>query len=132
MLVQSALLLSFWFKDAEDIKQSWYWTGIAFGMAQTLGLHRQLSCDSRQLLGIDYNTWESLWHCCMFRDVWLSYSMGRQLRLDEATCSATLLPTAECRFRDMKPQGTCVYSEAEAEGFEKMWRSSVTAARALR
>ena len=48
VLVQSALLLSFWFDDAEDIKQSWYWTGIAFGIAQALGLHRQL--DSQQLL----------------------------------------------------------------------------------
>ena len=58
--------------------------------------------------------------------------MGRPLRLDEASCSATLLLTAECRFRDMRLQGNCVYSEAEAEGFEKMWRSSVTTARTLR
>ncbi|KFZ00997.1 hypothetical protein V500_00910 [Pseudogymnoascus sp. VKM F-4518 (FW-2643)] len=130
VLVQSALLLSFWFDDAEDIKQSWYWTGIAFGIAQTLGLHRQL--DSQQLLRTEYDTWGSLWHCCMFRDVWLSYSMGRPLRLDEASCSATLLLPTECRFRDMRLQGNCFYSEAEAEGFEKMWRSSVTTARILR
>ncbi|KFY45080.1 hypothetical protein V494_01158 [Pseudogymnoascus sp. VKM F-4513 (FW-928)] len=127
VLVQSALLLSFWFDDAEDIKQSWYWTGIAFGIAQSLGLYRRLVSDDQQ-----YNTRGSLWHCCMLRDVWLSYSMGRPLRLDEASCSATLLPTAECRFRDMEFQGNYVYSKAEAEGFEKMWRSSVTIARILR
>ncbi|CAM1510947.1 Fc.00g084600.m01.CDS01 [Cosmosporella sp. VM-42] len=132
VLIQSALLLSFWFDDAEDIKQSWYWSGIAFNIAQTLGLHRIPILDSQQISQTEYDIWKNLWHCCMLRDAWLSYSMGRPLRLNEAASSATLLLTADCRFRDMKFNKNNVYSEEEAEGFEKMWRSSVTAAHTLR
>jgi Fungal specific transcription factor domain len=40
ILIQSSLLLSFWFQDAEDVKQSWCWTGIAISIARTIGLHR--------------------------------------------------------------------------------------------
>lgn len=132
VLIQSALLLSFWFDDAEDIKQSWYWSGIAFGIAQTLGLHRLPVPDAPQIPNAENDILKNLWHCCMLRDSWLSHGMGRPLRLDEATCSATLVPTADCRFRDMQFQGSGMYSEGEAEGFEKMWRSSITAAHILR
>ncbi|KAF1817147.1 hypothetical protein P152DRAFT_510439 [Eremomyces bilateralis CBS 781.70] len=132
VLVQSALLLSFWFDDAEDIKQSWYWSGIAFSISQTLGLHRTPMPDARQIFRAEYHVWRNAWHCCMLRDTWLSYSMGRPLRLDEAARSTTLPLMAECRFQDVKLQGNSVYSEAEAEGFEKMWRTSVTAANMLR
>ncbi|KPM37871.1 hypothetical protein AK830_g8707 [Neonectria ditissima] len=132
VLIQSALLLSFWFDDAEDIKQSWYWSGIAFGFAQTLGLHRIPSVETQQASIAKHNVWRNLWHCCMLRDAWLSYSMGRPLRLDEAACSSTVSVTANCGFQDMKLHGSRIYSDAEAEGFEKMWRSSVTAAQYLR
>ncbi|KAF7561504.1 hypothetical protein G7046_g2639 [Stylonectria norvegica] len=132
VLIQSALLLSFWFDDAEDIKQSWYWSGIAFTIAQTLGLHQTPIFDTQQMSQTKRNTWKNLWHCCMIRDAWLSYTMGRPLRLNEASSSATLLFTADCHFRDMQLHKNNVYSEEEARELEKMWRSSVTAAHTLR
>jgi hypothetical protein len=53
VLVQSSLLLNFWFADTEDVKQSWYWTSIAFSIEQTLGLHRRIKApisDQQQAL----------------------------------------------------------------------------------
>ncbi|RFU77908.1 cutinase transcription factor 1 beta [Trichoderma arundinaceum] len=132
VLIQSALLLSFWFDDAEDIKQSWYWSGIAFSMAQTLGLHHLPAPDTPQISRVKYNNLKNLWHCCILRDSWLSHSMGRPLRLYEAARSTTLVHTNECRFRAMQLHANYMYSEAEAEGFEKMWQSSITAAHILR
>ncbi|KAK7403018.1 hypothetical protein QQX98_011218 [Neonectria punicea] len=116
VLIQSALLLSFWFDDAEDIKQSWYWSGIAFSFAQTHGLHRVPVPETQQISKAEHDIWRNLWHCCMFRDAWLSYTMGRPLRLDEAACTATLPLVANCGFRDVKLRGNNIYSEAEAEG----------------
>ncbi|KAK7426013.1 hypothetical protein QQZ08_007461 [Neonectria magnoliae] len=116
VLIQSALLLSFWFDDAEDIKQSWYWSSIAFGFAQTLGLHRVPVPETQQISKAEHDIWRNLWHCCIFRDAWLSYTMGRPLRLDEAACTASLPLIADCGFRDVKLRGSSIYSEAEAEG----------------
>ncbi|MBE3045147.1 fungal specific transcription factor domain-containing protein, partial [Candidatus Bathyarchaeota archaeon] len=132
VLVQSALLLGFWFEDAEDVKQSWYWSGIAFSMAQALGLHRGSTSRAHDLPGTGRDVWGVLWQCCVLRDAWLSYSMGRPLRLDGAACSDTHLQPADCGFRYTRPEGICVYSENEAEGFESMWRASVAAAHAVR
>lgn len=131
VLVQSALLLSFWFDDAEDIKQSWYWSGIAFSIAQSFGLHRVPATDAPKTSEVEYSNWRNVWYCCMLRDAWLSYSMGRPLRLDEATCNATEFLT-ECRFAEMQLQGSSLYSKAEARGVEQMWRSSVGVAHVLR
>ncbi|OAG08635.1 uncharacterized protein CC84DRAFT_1174084 [Paraphaeosphaeria sporulosa] len=39
VLVQSALLMSYWYSNSADVKQSWYWTGISFSIAQSFGLH---------------------------------------------------------------------------------------------
>lgn len=70
VLIRSALLLSFWFDDAEDVKQSWYWSGIAFSVAQTLGLHHESVSQENPNAGA--GSWKIMWHCCLLRDAWLS------------------------------------------------------------
>ncbi|KAF1998690.1 hypothetical protein P154DRAFT_384739, partial [Amniculicola lignicola CBS 123094] len=87
VLVQSALLLSFWFADTEDVKQSWYWTSIAFGIAQTLGLHREFKSSNGQIPSQQQRLWRNVWWCCMIRDVWLAFGMGRPLRINTPGCN---------------------------------------------
>ncbi|KAF2165771.1 hypothetical protein M409DRAFT_24057 [Zasmidium cellare ATCC 36951] len=127
VLIQSALLLSFFFDDVEDVKQSWYWTGIAFSLAQSLGLHDNLLSD-RDNSTTNNVFQKTMWHCCMLRDAWLSYSMGRPLRLGGET-SHTF--KSECSFQDMILLGDRIHTDAEAEELTRMWRGSVEAALAL-
>ncbi|KAL1894052.1 hypothetical protein Sste5346_006194 [Sporothrix stenoceras] len=47
-LIQSVILLAFWFVDAEDRNGSWHWIGIAISLCQTIGLHRTLYLERRQ------------------------------------------------------------------------------------
>lgn len=47
-LIQSVILLAFWFVDAEDRNGSWHWIGIAISLCQTIGLHRTLSLERNQ------------------------------------------------------------------------------------
>jgi hypothetical protein len=64
ILTQSSLLLSFWFQDAEDVKQSWYWTGIAISIAQTFGLHRNRDINGKKNQAIgnrQRRNWKNLW-----------------------------------------------------------------------
>lgn len=134
VLLQSALLLSFWFDDPEDVKQSWYWSGIAFSVAHTLGLHIPLATHSlREDEGpTGRSLWRSIWHCCLVRDAWLSFTMGRPLRLLGVAHDADLLLATECKFANIRLAGKRVYSEADTERLETMWRRAVTLADALR
>lgn len=126
VLIQSSLLLSFFFDDVQDVKQSWYWSGIAFNLAQSLGLHEVLVANRNRATS-ELLYLESLWECCILRDAWLSYTMGRPLRLGGAQLSFN----GGCRFKDMVFLGERLLSDVEADASEKMWQSSVDAATAL-
>lgn len=120
ILVQSALLLSFWFDEAEDIKQSWYWTGIAFSLAQSLGLHQDFSGPSIQHETVRCN----LWRACTVRDVWLSFGMGRPLRLHSEDWSVPSEPTSDYQFCDITlfDDHAQLYSETERAELLATWQ----------
>jgi hypothetical protein len=132
ILVQSALLLSFWFADTEDVKQSWYWTSIAFGIAQTLGLHREVKNTQIQVSDAQRTLWRNVWWCCMTRDVWLAFGMGRPLRLDSSNCDCPLPRDSKNQFLNMVIHDELLYSLEEASSFATMWLRLITASDVLR
>lgn len=132
VLVQSTLLLSFWFADAEDIKQSWYWSGIAFSIAQTLGLHRDLDIGTSQSSTRERSLWRDIWRCCLIRDVWLSCGMGRPLRINTTDCKCPDVPVSEYQFQGIVLYGADFYMPTEMIGFMKMWQILVAVGNALR
>lgn len=132
VLVQSALLLSFWFADTEDVKQSWYWTSIAFGIAQTLGLHREVRSGHAQITPQQRSLWRNIWYCCMIRDVWLAFGMGRPLRIKASDCDCSLPKDADCQFENLALHGKELYSSREAAGFVSLWQSLITTSNAMR
>ena len=132
VLIQSALLLSFWFADTEDVKQSWYWTGIAFSIVQTLGLHREVSSAHTQVTTRQRSLWCNIWQCCMIRDVWLAFGMSRPLRIKATDCTSLMAADADCYLTDMELHGRKLYSVSEAGRLASMWQSLIDASSMLR
>ncbi|KAF5010538.1 hypothetical protein FDECE_3306 [Fusarium decemcellulare] len=104
-LIQSVLLLAFWYADSEDRDGSWHWIGIAISLCQTIGLHRnplserpglrRALAQRRQTLSNDQcRLWRLIWWMCYFRDTWLSFGMGRPTRINLADCDMPM-PTTE-------------------------------------
>jgi hypothetical protein len=92
VLLQSAILLSFYHSEKDLHTQPWYWSGIAISHCQIMGLHRppamtddQSSTERRQR-----SLWRRLWWCCFFRDRWLSLTLGRPLRIDLLDCTVVM------------------------------------------
>ncbi|KAH7073311.1 fungal-specific transcription factor domain-containing protein [Paraphoma chrysanthemicola] len=126
VLVQSALLLSFWFEDGEDVKQSWYWSSIAIGIAQTLGLHHSTTTVATQTTAMQRSLWLNIWYCCMYRDVWLAFGMGRPLRIpasDHRSASPKDLSPFNTR---VVLDGEVLYSLDEAKGFNDAWMALIS------
>lgn len=93
--LQASLLLGFWHSDLDEMTQPLYWTGIAINLCQMLGLHRDpdssrynssISDEQRRL-------WRRLFWSCLFRDRWLSLTLGRPQRIVLNDCD-TPMPTA--------------------------------------
>jgi hypothetical protein len=132
VLVQSALLLSFWFAGTEDVKQSWYWTGIAISIAQTLGLHRSVDAAQSNMPLKQRSLWRNLWRGCVVRDVWLAFGMGRPLRIGAAECGDGVVQAEDCCFADLVLYGKILYSTTEAAGLASMWRRLIIVSSVLR
>lgn len=94
VLIQSALLIGFWFSDAQDVFQSWHWSGVAISLSQTLGLHRNPDVGGENAsIGQQQRVlWRQIWWSCVLRDAWLSLGMGRPLRINLDDCDC-LKPT---------------------------------------
>ncbi|OAL30558.1 hypothetical protein AYO22_01510 [Fonsecaea multimorphosa] len=94
-VVQAVTLLGFWYSDAEDRNGPWHWLGIAIGLCQVMGLHRQPpftlagpATELRQRL------FRRIWWSCFLRDRWLSVGLGRPMRINLDDCDVQM-PEAE-------------------------------------
>jgi hypothetical protein len=125
VLIQSVILMGFWYTDPQDHTGAWYWIGIAITLSQALGLHR-----SPQLNGRNQRFQEALqplirriWWSCVVRDGWLSLAKGRPMRIHPDDCDVPLpgyvdilnnLETIPIQTRDK-------FIPTESETLAKMW-----------
>ncbi|KAJ5127375.1 fungal-specific transcription factor domain-containing protein [Penicillium atrosanguineum] len=88
VLLQTSLLLGFFHSEMDEHGQPWYWTGIAISFCQILGLHRNPDFSKRNpsITERQRSFWRRLWWSCVFRDRWLSLTMGRPLRINLDDC----------------------------------------------
>ena len=80
-VVQSVLLMTYWYEAPDDTKDIWHWLGIAVSLARTIGIN----CDTSQA-GMDIKTrklWKRIWWCCFLRDRLISLGMRRPMRIPE-------------------------------------------------
>ncbi|KZM27311.1 DNA binding [Ascochyta rabiei] len=88
VLLQAALLLSFWHSDRDSHSQPWYWSGVAISWCHIIGMHRDPDAARVNPLVSPQrrNLWRRLWASCLFRDRWLSLTLGRPLRIRLSDC----------------------------------------------
>lgn len=132
VLVQSALLLSFWFKEAEDSKQSWYWTAIAFSIAQAAGFDQDLANKPSGIHPRQLVLWRELWRSCLYRDVWMSFSMGRPLRLSVMRQSLTEEQDLLSLFQNIRLGDSELFSAQEAKVLSNVWQDLNAVSQLLR
>nr|POE88265.1 cutinase transcription factor 1 beta [Quercus suber] len=123
-LIQSSLLLGFWYADLLDRAKSWHWTGVAISMAQTIGLHRDPGSRhfNSTISGSHRRIWANIWWSCFFRDRWLSFGYGRPLRINANDCDVPM-PTSDCMMElpEQCPPAWRKYAPPELSQAAPIW-----------
>ncbi|KAK7207669.1 fungal-specific transcription factor domain-containing protein [Myxozyma melibiosi] len=88
-LIQSALLLSFWGGQPDDCWNSVSWINMAVNIAESLGMHRQMS--SADLPDEDRALWRRIWWSLVARDSFCAALLGKPLRINVSQCDTESL-----------------------------------------
>lgn len=121
------LLLSFWYTDAQDHTGASHWIGIAITLAQSIGMHRDSSTQSRNvnhtLVEDKQHLTCRLWWTCLIRDRWVSLAKGRPMRIHDEDCDAKL-PTMNdilTEFQGISPEAQSRFLPADLNRLAEMW-----------
>ncbi|CEI63563.1 hypothetical protein FVEN_g6694 [Fusarium venenatum] len=88
-LVQSLLLMTYWYDSDSDDKHTWYWMGLALTTAHIEGLHRDL--EEPQQMTKKRRLRRRIWWSCVIRDRLLGLGLRRPSRIREDEFSVELL-----------------------------------------
>lgn len=92
-IIQSTILLSFWFADREDLDGSWHWLGITISLCHTIGLHRapnpEYIAQSPFTLS-QRAAWKRIWWCCFSREAFAAQGFGRPMRINPDDCDVEM------------------------------------------
>lgn len=87
-LVQSLLLMTYWFETPDDHKCAWHWMGVGLSVAHTIGLHRDPSNSGMHLR--QQRMRKRIWWSAYTRDRLIALSMRRPMRVTDDDCDVPL------------------------------------------
>lgn len=88
-VLQSLLLMSFWYDRRNQRRDTWHWMGLALSVAQTMGLHREPNsrCGTDRIQRLRRRLWWSLY----IRDRLLALGTRRPTRVRDDSFNVTML-----------------------------------------
>ncbi|KAK3071754.1 hypothetical protein LTR53_008082 [Teratosphaeriaceae sp. CCFEE 6253] len=102
-LIQSLLLMTYWYETPDDQKDSHHWMGIAVSLSHTIGLHRNpeksLSMDAPRR-----RLWKRIWWSTYMRDRLVALGMRRPTRIKDADFDVPMLSLEDFED-DVLPDG---------------------------
>lgn len=128
--------MGYWYTDTEDRTGSWHWIGVAISLCQTIGLHRNLESGQHQkqrFSSSQCRVWRRIWWSCYIRDAWLSFGMGRPMRIHIEDCDMPL-PTVDdvlAELIDVPAETKDTYLPAGIASLARYWINLVHISLAL-
>jgi hypothetical protein len=88
-LVQSLLLMTYWYETPDDQKDTWHWMGVAISLAHTIGLHR--NPEKSNMEPSKKKLWKRIWWSCFMRDRLVALGMRRPTRVKDEDYDVPML-----------------------------------------
>ncbi|OLL21943.1 Cutinase transcription factor 1 alpha [Neolecta irregularis DAH-3] len=107
-IVQSLLVLSWWWEGPEDVtKNVYYWIGVAIRIAQGIGMHRSVRC-SRMAVK-DQQLWRRIWWTCFSRDRMAAVALGRPMMISTEDSDVEMLTEQDFVEEQVGPNQSLMY-----------------------
>ncbi|KAJ5166551.1 Cutinase transcription factor [Penicillium canariense] len=110
-LVQSLLLMTYWYETPDDQKDTWHWMGVSLSLAHTIGLHRDPG-NSRMDLRRQ-RMWKRIWWSTYTRDRLIALGMRRPMRVMDDDCDVPMLALDDFEFRTFSPEIVKMIGDSE-------------------
>ncbi|KAL4784272.1 fungal-specific transcription factor domain-containing protein [Aspergillus varians] len=101
-LVQSLLLMTYWYETPDDQKDTWHWMGVSLSLAHTIGLHRD-PANSRMDIRRQ-RMWKRIWWSTYTRDRLIALGMRRPMRVKDDDCDVPMLTLDDFEFHPFSPE----------------------------
>ncbi|KXL49440.1 MAG: hypothetical protein FE78DRAFT_76324 [Acidomyces sp. 'richmondensis'] len=109
-LIQSLLLMTYWYETPDDQKDSHHWMGIAVSLSHTIGLHRNpeksptMDLSRRRL-------WKRIWWSTYMRDRLVALGMRRPTRIKDADFDVPMLTLDDFEIETLPEGPSCIPQE---------------------
>lgn len=120
-LIQSLLLMTYWYETPDDQKDSHHWMGIAVSLSHTIGLHRNPEKSTTMDLPRQ-RLWRRIWWATYMRDRLIALGMRRPTRIKNNDYDVPML-TLDDFDLDTLPEGpSCIPSDCKVMRDTEMQR----------
>jgi hypothetical protein len=110
-LVQSLLLMTYWYETPDDQKDTWHWMGVSLSLAHTIGLHRD-PANSRMDIRRQ-RMWKRIWWSTYTRDRLIALGMRRPMRVKDDDCDVPMLTLDDFEFHPFSPEIVTMVGSSE-------------------
>ncbi|KAI9934413.1 hypothetical protein MW887_000027 [Aspergillus wentii] len=110
-LVQSLLLMTYWYETPDDQKDTWHWMGVSLSLAHTIGLHRDPG-NSRMDVRRQ-RMWKRIWWSTYTRDRLIALGMRRPMRVKDDDCDVPMLCLDDFEFHAFPPEIVSMVGNSE-------------------
>jgi len=106
-LIQSLLLMTYWYETPDDQKDSHHWMGIAVSLSHTIGLHRNPEKSSSMDLPRQ-RLWKRIWWSTYMRDRLVALGMRRPTRIKNADFDVPMLKVEDFEDTVLPEAPSCI------------------------
>ncbi|KAM0723159.1 hypothetical protein Q7P37_001359 [Cladosporium fusiforme] len=106
-LIQSLLIMTYWYETPDDQKDSHHWMGIAVSLAQTIGLHR----NPEKMDPARRKLWKRIWWSTYMRDRLIALGMRRPTRIKTGDFDVPMLTVDDFEIAALPEESSCIPSD---------------------
>lgn len=111
-LIQSLLLMTYWYETPDDQKDSHHWMGIAVSLSHTIGLHRNPE-KSSAMDEPRKKLWKRIWWSTYMRDRLVALGMRRPTRIKTADFDVPMLNISDFESAVLPEGPSCIPAECK-------------------
>ena len=111
-VLQSLILMSLWYGKWDDRRHTWHWTGLAYDVARSMGLHREPTKKASDKVR---HFRRRLWWSLYIRDRMIALGTRRPMRIcdDDFNVAMLTLQDFDLETFEQSSQGHCLIPSAE-------------------